>query len=166
MRDESPVRTPGPDRVTSNLLRGREVRLPEEEDYTRWASRVRTADSIRQRLDNMNEQFTVIQHMSDNMEHDFKNTKLVGYLRLYNTPPSIQHYLPLYNIPSSIQHYLPLYNTSDNMEHNFKNTKLVGYLLLCNIPPSMQHTSLYTTYLSLCNTTSLCTTLSPSIKHV
>ena len=104
VRDESPVRGPGPERVTLDLLRDREALHPGEEDDTRRASRVRTADSIRQRLDNMNEQFTAIQHMSDKMEHDFKNTKLVRYLILYkNTSlytilsPSRQHYFPLYN---------------------------------------------------------------------
>ena len=63
--------------MTSDLLRGREALLPGEEDDIRRASRIRTKDSIRQRLDDMNEQFTAIQHMSNNMEHDFKNTKLV-----------------------------------------------------------------------------------------
>ena len=69
----------------SDLLRGRGALLPgeegdllREEDETRRASRVRTTDSIRQRLNDMNEQFTAIQHMSDNMEHDFKNTKLTS----------------------------------------------------------------------------------------
>ena len=117
VRDESSVRGPGPDRVTSDLLRAREALHPGEESDIPRASRVRTADSIRQRLDNMNEQFTAIQHMSDNMEHDFKNTKLVGYLPPYNIPPSIQQYLPLYNTTS-------VYTT---------------------VPPSIQHTSFYTT---------------------
>ena len=85
MRDESPARAPGPDRVTSDLLRGREALLPGEEDDIRRASRIRTKDSIRQRLDDMNEQFTAIQHMSNNMEYDFKNTKLVRIHSCDNT---------------------------------------------------------------------------------
>ena len=158
------MRAPGPDRVTSDLLWAREALHPGEdddlfrgraahpagvEDDPRRASRVRTADSIRQRLDNMNEQFTAIQHMSDNMEHDFKKHQTGRNTSYYTTlPSSIQHFLPLHNttslyttLPPSIQHYLPLHNTTS---------------LYTTLPPSTQH------YLPLYNTTSLYITLPPS----
>ena len=72
------MRPPGPDRVTEDLFRERAGRAAGDEDAIHRASRVRTRGQIRRRLDDMNDQFSAIQEMSENMEHEFKNTKLVS----------------------------------------------------------------------------------------
>ena len=80
-RDKSPVRTPGPDHVTFDLFKGRAQHnsVPVTGDDIVRSSRSRTKDAIRRRLEDMNEQFDAIHQMSDNMETDFKNTKLVTF---------------------------------------------------------------------------------------
>ncbi len=80
--ESSVFRRSGPDRLTSDLLlrdqhTTDDVTL-QNDDATRLStSRRRTRDGIRRRLDDMNEQFDAIRQMSDNMDHEFKNTKLV-----------------------------------------------------------------------------------------
>ena len=84
----SPIRTPGPDRVTFDLFTDRAAQhegSPVTGDDIVRSSRGRTKDSIRRRLQDMNEQFESIHQMSSNMEHDFKNTKLVRYWSIPQT---------------------------------------------------------------------------------
>ncbi len=87
VRDDSPVREPGPDPLTSDLLGRRPAgdiaALPADEIFL--SARGKSKDMIRRRLEGMDEQFDAINQMSNNIEQDFKNTKLVNQcLYLYD----------------------------------------------------------------------------------
>ena len=84
----SPVRAPGPDRVTFDLFTHHAAQHDGSavtgDDIVR-SPRGKTKDAIRRRLQDMNEQFESIHQMSSNMEHDFKNTKLVRFWSILQT---------------------------------------------------------------------------------
>ena len=81
--DEDVERLPGPDPVTAQMLLRREAeRLLETYDDTVQNCRLRTRNTIRQRLNDMNAQFSAIEAMSGHMEEDFQNTKLVSMLHV------------------------------------------------------------------------------------
>ncbi len=87
VRGESPVREPGPDPLTSDLLGRRPPQdlagLPADQIFL--SARSKSKDMIRRRLEGMDEQFDAINQMSNNIEQDFKNTKLVSQVFLFKT---------------------------------------------------------------------------------